>query len=78
MTVTTETYRTSDLYLSAFLKAKGMRLKDKLRNGSKFVFIFEDRDDRKDLIQEFFNDGTVNITAFKNAVQDLKTMVFNV
>ena len=71
------TYRTSDLYLSAFLKARGMRLKDKFRNGNKFVFIFDDRDDRKELIQEFFNDGTVSITAFKNAIQDLKTMVFN-
>ena len=75
---TMNTYRTSDLYLSAFLKARGMRLKDKFRNGNKFVFIFDDRDDRKELIQEFFNDGSVSITAFKNAIQDLKTMVFNV
>jgi hypothetical protein len=74
---TVNTYETSDLYLSAFLKARGMRLKDKFRNGNKFVFIFDDRDDRKELIQEFFNDGTVSITAFKNAIQDLKTMVFN-
>ena len=77
MVQTMSTYRTSDLYLSAFLKARGMRLKDKLRNGNKFVFIFDDRDDRKELIQEFFNNGTVNITSFKNAIQDLKTMVFN-
>lgn len=74
---TMNTYRTSDLYLSAYLKAKGLRLLDKQRNGHKFIFIFDDRSDRKKLIQEFFNDGTVNITAFKNAIQDLKTMVFN-
>ena len=74
---TMNTYRTSDLYLSAFLKARGMRLKDKFRNGNKFVFIFDDRDDRKELLQEFFHDGSVSITAFKNAIQDLKTMVFN-
>jgi hypothetical protein len=74
---TVNTYETSDLYLSAFLKARGMRLKDKFRNGNKFVFIFDDRGDRKELIQEFFNDGSVSITAFKNAIQDLKTMVFN-
>lgn len=71
------TYRTSDLYLSAFLKARGMRLTDKFRNGNKFVFIFDDRGDRKELIQEFFNDGIVSVNAFKNAIQDLKTMVFN-
>jgi hypothetical protein len=73
-----ETYKTSDLYLSAFLKAKGMRLKDTVKNGGRFVFIFDDREDRNQLIQEFFNDGQVSITAFKNALQDLKTMVFNV
>lgn len=72
------TYRTSDLYLSAFLKAKGLRLRDKLKDGSRFVFIFDDRPDRQELIQEFFNDGTIGITTFKNALQDLKTLVFNV
>ena len=71
------TYATSDLYLSAYLKAKGLRLIDKRKEGDRFVFIFDDRNDRRALIQEFFNDGLVNITAFKNAIQDLKTMVFN-
>jgi hypothetical protein len=70
-------YKTSDLYLSAYLKAKGMRLKDKVRDGNRFVFVFDDRGDRKELIQDFFNDGMVSITSFKNALQDLKTMVFN-
>ena len=78
MVRTINTYRTSDLYLSAFLKAKGMKLIDTCRDGNKIAFIFDDRDDRKELIQEFFNDGSVSITAFKNAIQDLKTMVFNV
>ncbi len=72
------TYETADLYLSAYLKAKGLRLIDKRKSGNKFVFIFGDRADRKELIEEFFNDGLVSITAFKNAIQDLKTMVFNV
>ena len=72
------TYETADLYLSAYLKAKGLRLVDKRKTGNKFVFIFNDRADRKELIQEFFNDGLVSITAFKNAIQDIKTMVFNV
>ena len=78
MTEVQNTYNTSDLYLSAFLMAKGLRLLDKRRTGGKFVFIFDDREDRKKLIQEFFNGGLVNITAFRGALQDLKTMVFNV
>ncbi len=73
-----QTYSTSDIYLSDFLKAKGLRLQGKQRIGSKYHFIFQDRQDRELLIQDFFNDGLVSITAFKNALQDLKTMVFNV
>ena len=73
-----ETYATSDLYMSAFLKAKGLKLIDKKRSGQRFIFVFEDRGDRKELINQFFNDGLVSITAFKNAIQDLKTLVFNI
>ena len=72
-----ETYRTSDFYLAAFLKAKGLRLLDKQRMEGKVIFIFNDRPDRKALIQEFFNDGVVGVAAFKNAIQDLKTIVFS-
>ena len=77
MMQTHNTYKTSDLYLSAFLMAKGLKLVDKSRNGHKFIFVFDDREDRKELIQEFFNGGLVNVTAFRGALQDLKTMVFN-
>ena len=74
-----ETYQTSDLYLSAFLKAKGFHLFDKkYTEGKKVIFIFDDRKDREELVRQFFNGGLVNITAFKSAIQDLKTMVFNI
>lgn len=72
-------FQTSDLYLSAFLKAKGMKLIDQVRNDNKKIhFVFEDSKKRKVFIQEYFNNGSVNITDFKNALQDLKTIVFNI
>lgn len=67
----------SDLYLGAFLKAKGFKLIDKKVEGKKVIFIFEDREDKEELLRQFFNDGLVNVTAFKNALQDLKTIVFS-
>lgn len=72
-----DTYRTSDFYLAAFLKAKGMRIIDREKAGTRVTFIFDDQPQREQLIEEFFNDGLVGITAFKNAIQDLKTMLFN-
>jgi hypothetical protein len=71
-------YRTSDLHLAAFLKAKGMRILDTTKSGGKSTFVFSDEGNSKELIQEFFNDGLVSVTAFKNALQDLKTMVYNI
>ena len=71
------TYASTDLYLSAYLKAKGLKLLDVDREGRRAIFVFEDRKDRKDLILGFYNEGTVSINAFKNAVQDLKAAIFN-
>jgi len=65
------------LYLAAYLKAKGLKLIDKKRGDNKISFIFEDRQDRENLIREFFNDGMIGIAAFKNAIQDLKTVIYN-
>ena len=73
-------YKSSDLHLIAFLKARGMRMKDRERAGRKLVFIFDDSDDLKKLVYEFQNDSNsfnVNANVYKNAIQDLKTMIFN-
>lgn len=72
-----ETYMTSDLYLSAFLKVKGFRLISHKREGNKVTFIFQDKKDRERMVTQFFNDGPVGASSFKGALQDLKTIVFN-
>jgi len=73
----TKTYASTDFYLSAYLKAKGLKLLDVERDGRRATFMFEDREDRKELIKAFYNDGTVHINAFKNAIQDLKAATYN-
>lgn len=72
-----KTYATSDFYLSAFLKAKGMKLVDTEKDGRRTTFIFEDKENRRELIKEFYNDGIVKINDFKNAIQDLKAIIYN-
>lgn len=73
----TSHYATTDFYLSTFLKAKSLRLVDLQREGRRTTFIFEDRKDRKQLIKDFYNDGKVEVNAFKNAIQDLKAIIYN-
>ena len=72
-----KSYASSDFYLSAFLKARGMILLDVEKDGRRGTFIFEDRPDREELIKEFYNDGTVKVNAFKNSIQDLKAVIYN-
>jgi Domain of unknown function (DUF5659) len=72
------TYETTDLYLGCFLKASGLRLLGVQRDGRRTTFVFEDRPDRSDLIRSFYNDGTVRVNDFKNALQDLKAIIYNV
>ena len=72
-----ETYTSTDFYLSAYLRAKGLKLVNVERDGRRAIFVFRDRRDRKDLIKSFYNDGTVSVNAFKNAIQDLKAATYN-
>ena len=71
------TYTTTDFYLSAFLKARGFKLMTTETEGRRTIFIFEDRSDRRQLVLEFYNDGKVEVNAFKNAIQDLKAIIYN-
>lgn len=70
-------YATSDFYLAAFLKAKGLKLVNTERDGRRTTFIFEDKDSRQALLREFYNDGVIEVNAFKNAIQDLKAVIYN-
>jgi len=76
--MTATTYETTDLYLGSFLKARNLCLLDVRREGRRTTFIFEDRPDRPALVREFYNDGVVRVNDFKNALQDLKAIVYNV
>lgn len=71
-------YPVSDFYLAAFLKAKKMILKETLREGRRVTFIFEDREDRSNLTKDFYNDGNVQVNPFIHAIQDLKSIIYNV
>jgi len=71
------TYSTNDLWLSTFLKAKGLKIIRIEGNNRRAVFVFEDTTDRKDLIEEFYNNGSIGITLIKNAMADLKSAIFN-
>lgn len=71
------TYATSDIWLAAYLKAKGMTLSGTEREGRRCVFLFEDRPDREHLVLDFVNRGVVEIAPYRHALDDLKAVVYN-
>ena len=68
-------FETKDLYLSAYLKAKGLSLVDTRRDGSRVFFVFENKEKAGDLLREFFNGGKVSVSLFVKAISDLKTLI---
>lgn len=53
-TMSKNTYRTSDLYIAAWLMSKGIALLDiDHSNPQRLEFIFEDQPDRPQLVHEF-------------------------
>lgn len=70
-------YASSDLWLCAYLKACGMKLTGTEREGRRCVFLFEDRADRERLILDFYNRGVVEVNAYRHALDDLKSLVYN-
>lgn len=72
-----KTYKTVDLYLGAFLKARGIELLDVDRTGRRVTFLFQDGYEVRELVKEFYNDGQVKVNVFKNALKDLKAIIYN-
>jgi hypothetical protein len=71
-------YSASDFYLAAYLKAKGMKLVNFAREGRRVTFIFEDQEDRAQWTSDFYNNcGVVQVNPFVHAIQDLKSIIYN-
>jgi predicted RNA-binding protein YlxR (DUF448 family) len=70
-------FETSDFYLSAFLLSKGLKLiKVDKSNPQRALFIFEDREDRQKLVEEFlYSRAKVNPKEFVIAIKELKQLL---
>ena len=76
-TPTTVSYETSDLYLSGFLKAKGIALEKVLKKDRRTIFVFKNDGSIQDLISKYFNDGPVPVLQFKASLGVLRSIIFD-
>ena len=70
-------YVTAELWLAAFLRARGAKLTGTSRDGNRVLFEFEDRELCERLATEYLNGGKASISSLKAAWSDLKTLIFD-
>jgi hypothetical protein len=68
-------YRTPDLYLAAYLRARGISLVGTEGPRNRVIFLFEDRRDIQKHVAEYFNNGPVGALDFKNYLRELKSLL---
>jgi len=71
------TYVTSDLYLTAYLKIKGFTFKVEQRK-SKSEFVFESSPELISNVDEYLSDmGNCKPLSYTNAIKNLKNYIYN-
>ncbi len=68
---------TSDIWIAAWLKAKGLKINRIEGESRRAVFVFENTENGEDLIKQFYSDSQIGILAIKNAMADVKSAIFN-
>ena len=70
-------YKTSDLYLAAFLKLKGFKMSVE-KNRNKAIFTFEKTDELSLLVNEYLNEGgSCSPLLYTNSIKNLKNLIYN-
>lgn len=73
----TKIYKTNDLYLAAFLKLNGKKLRVEKVKG-KANFIFDMSDDLTKLVNEYLTEeGNCNPLSYTNSIKNLKNLIYN-
>lgn len=71
-------YGTTDFYLACYLKASGMNLSRVERKGSRATFIFNDTKQREQMVMSYYGEGIVSVNDFVHAIDNLKSVVYNI
>jgi len=73
-------YKTSDLYVAAWLLAKGLKLQDiDHHNRQRWDFVFVDRQDRPELVRSFMcGRATGNLADFLYHLKRAKRLLYSV
>jgi hypothetical protein len=73
----TKIYKTTDLYLAAFLKLKGQKLNVE-KNKGKANFTFAENEELSKLVNDYLTEeGSCNPLSYTNSIKNLKNLIYN-
>ena len=71
-------FETRDFYLACFLRCAGYALLDLRSEGTRRVFVFQDRPSRRDDVMAYYGEaGNVRALAYAAAIKDMKALLHN-
>lgn len=72
-------YKTTDLYLASYLRAKGFQLQDVEKVGRKATFVFANDENEVTPEMKAFFSGSANVEplAFVDAIRNMKSIIYN-
>ena len=71
-------FETRDFYLACFLRCAGYGLRGLRAEGSRKVFVFQDRASRREDVMAFYGDAaSVRPLAFAATIKDMKGLLHN-
>jgi hypothetical protein len=71
------TYKTNDINLASYLRAKNFRLVGTSRDIGRVTFNFPDSQEIQSAINDYWNNANVPVSSFVKANSDLKTLIFS-
>ncbi|HET6852486.1 MAG TPA: DUF5659 domain-containing protein [Pyrinomonadaceae bacterium] len=69
-----QTYQTSDLTLTSFLRCRGFAIDSIKQNNGRTLFMFQESPELRDAILDYANDATVSVRSFCSTMRDLKAI----
>lgn len=72
-----EFYKTTDLYLTSFLKLSGFKFNIK-KNNKVITFLFDDDEKLREVINNYLTENaTCDPLLFTNSIKNLKNLIYN-
>jgi len=70
-------YTTSDMYLAAYLKLKGLKMSVE-KNKNKAIFVFDKTEELTQYVNEYLNEsGSCEPLLYTNSIKNLKNLLYN-